>query len=260
MNDWTLGDDGLLHGPDGATLRPISGGQDLGDLGLWDPGSMGLGSLGDLGNLNVPDVMQLPGAADAIQAGTGGADSLGGVGSMLSGLSGLAKDALPFLQLGTQGLGMYSGIRGMQTAGQQANLLKSAQHTQQQAAAPLLAAGQSLTPAGTQAVMGGPLPPQLESVVNAWTQGHIAQMRQQFASMGIQDSGMIQEAEAAITQSAQLLRAQLAQGLLQSGEQAALGAAQAVTPLEGSAANQQTQIASAIQAANAALSQMLGRT
>jgi hypothetical protein len=242
---------------DGDLIDPV----DLGGLaetsGLTG-GGLNIPDVG-LGNITLPQTM-LGDASYTPAPGLGGPDSAGGGGSFLHSLSGLAKDVAPILGIGTSALGAYSGIKGMQYAGQQQNVLKNAQQTQQQAAAPLLSAGQALTPAGTQALLGGPLPPELESIATTWANNKKAQIRQTFASMGIQDSTMIDAALSVVDEEMMQLRANLAQGLLESGQGALGGAAQAVNPAGALAANQGTQAAQAIQNADAALAQMLGRT
>src|SRR5262245_17881516 len=108
----------------------------------------GLGQ--DIGSY-IPGPMDFsPGTALSVGGDTGGGFNFG---NLMGDISGYAKQALPLLQIGTAGLGAYSGIRGMMEAGNQQKYLTSAEKTAQGAAAPALAAGQQLIPAGTQGVL-----------------------------------------------------------------------------------------------------------
>lgn len=182
----------------------------------------------------------------------------GGGGGFLSDLSGYAKQVLPLLQLGTQGLGAYTGIRGMLEGQQQQGYLNQAQKTAQQAAAPALAAGQQLIPAGTQALMGGQLPPALESTVNQWMNNWRTQIRQFAARSGIDASTMLAQYEGMIQEQAQQLRAQLAQGMIQSGTGALQPALQGAQIGGNLATHQGDAVTAALTAANQALARLMG--
>jgi hypothetical protein len=265
---WTLGADGYWTGPNGERLRAISGAQEFnfadfnmgggGDTGGFDVG----GAAGDFGAAvgqpgSVPISSYLPstgGAADptAFSGARGG-------GGFLDQLGGYVKQALPFVKLGTEGLGAYSGIRGMMDAQQQRGFVTSAEKTAQAAGAPGLAAGQQLIPAGTQAVMGGALPPQLEATVNNWKNNWRQQLRNYYARAGVQDSTMMATIEQTIEAQAQELRAQLAGNLLQSGLGAVAPALQGAQISGGLASHQQDATTAAITAANQALTRLLGQ-
>lgn len=182
----------------------------------------------------------------------------GGGGFSFGDLAGYAKQALPFLQLGSQGLGAYTGIQGMLEAGRQNKNLQAAQNTAQGVAAPALAAGQQLIPAGTQALLGGQLPPALESTVNQWMNNWRTQIRQFAARSGIDASTMLAQYEGLIQSQAQELRAQLAQGLLSAGTGALQPAIQGAQVGGQLAGHQQDAVTSAITAANQALARLMG--
>ncbi len=245
IDGWTLGDDGYWTGPDGERLKVISGAQDY----PFDPGG-----LSEFPTVGGGDMAGYYGSSWAPMSSVPG----GGGGSWLDTLSGYANQAMPFLRLGTQGLGAFAGIEGMMQAGRQNKYMQQAQKTAQQAAAPALAAQQALLPAGTSAMLGGALPPGLEAQVNQWANGAKAQARQYYAHAGIQDSTMMAEMDAYIDQLAQGMRAQYAQGLLTGGFQAGQGAVSAaglggqLAGLGEGAANQ------AVQQANQALYRVLG--
>src|SRR5262245_33724378 len=205
----------------------------------------------------VPISSYLPSSTPAADP-TAMSGPIGGGGGFLGDLSGYAKQVLPFLQLGTQGLGAYTGIQGMLQAGKHNQFLTSAQQTAQGAAAPALAAGQQLIPAGTSALMGGNLPPGLEATVNNWKNSWRQQLRNYYAKAGITDSTMMAQVEAQIEEQAQMLRAQLAQGMISSGTSALQPALQGAQ-IGGSLAERSGDTTTAaIAAANQALSRLLG--
>lgn len=263
MNEWILGDDGYWTGPDGERVVAISGGQEF-DLA---------GAAQDFaGYAPTPSSLMTDftppaggGGFSGLNLSPGGASSVGPVGDMgggggfnFSDISGYAKQALPFLQLGTAGLGAYSGIRGMQQAGQQQGFLTGAEKTAQGAAGTALAAGQQLLPAGTQALMGGNLPPALEATVNQWKNNWRAQIRQYAAKAGIPESTMLAQYEGLIESQGQELHAQLAQGMIQSGTSALQPAIQAAQAQGQMALHQGDTTTAAITNANAALAKLLG--
>ena len=183
----------------------------------------------------------------------------GGGGGFLDTAAGFAKNLAPWAGLGLTGMGIASGIKGQQQAADQYKLLQKAQNYQQQTAAPAAAAGAALTSAGSQAVLGGALPPQLEAQVTAWGEQARAQLRQYFAQAGISDSTMMQQMESWIVEQQNLMRNQLAQGELQSGlaaTQTALGPSSA---LANTAAGEQQALQTNMAAANAAIAALTGQ-
>jgi hypothetical protein len=242
-------------------VRAISGGQEFDlagaaqDFAGYTPTPSSLmtdfsapGGGGGFSGLNLS-----PGQATSV----GPVGDMGGGGFNFSDISGYAKQALPFLQLGSAGLGAYTGIRGMQQAGQQQGFLTSAEKTAQSAAAPALAAGQQLLPAGTSALLGGNLPPALEATVNQWKNNWRTQLRQYAAKAGIPESTMMAQYEGIIESQAQELRAQLAQGMITSGTSALQPAIQASQVQGQMALHQGDTTTAAISNANAALAKLL---
>lgn len=165
-------------------------------------------------NLNTPTEPTGGGFGDWMKAGAGGLGALGNI-----------------LGLGVSGLGMANAVRAMQQGGQQQKVLDRAQKQAQQVAAPAAQAGASLTSAGEQAMLGGPLPGQMEQMVQKWRNESRARIQQYLAKSGITDSTMAQQFESWIDQNEGLYRQQLAQSLLQGGYQ---GVATAMGPIGAS--------------------------
>lgn len=198
----------------------------------------------------------LPSAAPAGGGPGGGSfwDTLKGYGSDVGSL---AKSALPFASLATTGMGVASGIAGMEQASQQNAILKKEQQRQQQLAAPAAAAGASLTSAGQAAMLGGALPAQLESQVQELGDRLRAQYRQYLASIGQSDSTAAIQEDEWVNQQQNALREQLAQQLLSSGYQGIGTAMGPSSSVSGTAANLSQGGAAGVGGANAALSKLL---
>jgi hypothetical protein len=154
-------------------------------------------------NLQTPTQPAEGGGVDWGSIGRGAAGGLGALGSVLG--------------LGVSGLGMANAVRAMQQGGQQQKILKQAQEQAQQVAAPAAQAGANLTRAGEQAMLGGPLPGQMEQMVQKWRAESRARIQQYLAKSGISDSTMAQQFESWIDQNEGMYRQQLAQSLLQGG-------------------------------------------
>lgn len=227
----------------------------LGDFG-GDFGG-GIGTLPDLG-LTAPNLATTIG-----DAGSGFRDLAGFTGDTKPDGAGfnlgkIAEGALPFVKAGIGAGGLYAGIKGLDYAGQQQKVLQEAEKTSAAAAAPGIAAAQQLIPAGTSAVLGGPLPPALEAQVEQFKANEKAKARQALAHMGFTDSTALQQMDAWIDMQADQLRAQLASGLLGAGVGAVPGG---VAGQAGQIAGQQAgSVTGAVTAANQALSQLLART
>lgn len=176
--------------------------------------------------------------------------------SLMSGLGTAARGAGPVLGLGTAGLGLYSGIKGMQEA---ANLKEQNQEsiqTQRQAANTALGSGQTLTNAGTSAMMGGPLPEGLEADAQQWEDSYRAQVRNYLAKAGMTTSSAMTQWEPYIKQQAAIYRQQLAAGLIQPGQNALNIASGSAARAVGSNQATQTGIGGALEAANRALASL----
>lgn len=192
------------------------------------------------------------------EAGGGFLSGLGGLGGFMSGIGDVARTVAPIAGLASTGLGMYGGIQGMLQGAEQQKMMKQAQKQQQQIAAPASAAGAALTGAGQQAMMGGPLPSQLEALAASREAELRNQIRSYFAHAGIQDSTMMAEYEGWIKQQTDLYRAQLAQNLLQSGYQGIQTASGANQPIMSSAMGQMGQTEKSLAGANQAIAMLTG--
>ena len=229
-------------------------------MGLWDwfSGSSGVDSGG---GSSIPG---LAGGSYGPLLGEAGTDAATGTGSgggswwgdIMSSVGKGAQIATPLLGLGATGLGLYSGIKGMQQAAETRKENQQANEIQRQAATSALGSGQSLTSAGTSAMMGGPLPEGLEAQAQQWEDAYRAQVRNYLAKAGQSTSSAATQWEPYIKQQAALYRQQLASGLLQPGTNnlnvASGSAARAVGQ------NQATQpgIASALELANRTLASL----
>lgn len=180
-------------------------------------------------------------------------------GDLFGGLGTAAKVATPLIGLGTAGLGAYGAIQGMQEAKDDRRAVRQAQETQQQIMAPQLAQGQALTAAGTQALLGGALPEGLEAQASEHEKKLRAQIAQYLSRAGIADSTMKSQWDAWIGQQGKLYRSQLAQGLMQPGQQALSVAGQSAAGLAG-AGRRADSTDELIQSANAAMAALQAAT
>lgn len=241
----------------------------LGDIGNLFGGGGGGSNLDWLspGNLFGSGVPTAP--MEGIPTGSLGAGSLaapdfsaatgaGGGGGFLDTAAGFAKGIAPWAGLGLTGMGIASGIKGQQQGADQYKLLQKAQQFQQQTAAPAAAAGSALTSAGQQAMLGGPLPPQMEAQVQAWGEQARAQLRQYFAHAGISDSTMMQQMESWIVEQEQLMRNNLASSELSAGLAGISAAGGPATQMANTAQQQMGGQNNALAAANAAIAQITG--
>lgn len=130
-------------------------------------------------------------------------------------LGGLSK----VLGIGTGALEAYSTINAMKQGAEQQKMMRQEENRQRELATPAAQAGTQLTGAGTQALMGGDLPPELQSLVDKRKEELRGQLRSYFAKAGIDVSTMDAEFESYIDQQADVYKSQLAQMLLQEGYQ-----------------------------------------
>lgn len=193
-----------------------------------------------------------------VGAGSGGGGFWSSLGSGLSDLGGIAKSALPIAQLGATGMGIYGGIQNMRQGSEQMDILKRQQRQQEALAAPASAAGAALTGAGSQALLGGALPPAQEKMVEQYAEQIRQQYQQYLANIGMQDSSAAAQMESFVQQQVAAYRTQLANSLYGAGLQGigtALGPSSAVSQTAaGIAGGSQQQVAGA----NSALAKLLG--
>lgn len=228
----------------------------LGGAGDW------LSSLGGGGTQQVPTTSAEAlsgvgfGTAPDVSAGTGA----GGGGFSMGGLNDVLKGITPALGLATTGASLGAGIYGMTQAAAQRHQLEQQQKQQAALAAPAAAAGGQLTSAGTQAMLGGPLPQQLESQVEQFKQNAKMKIRDYLAKAGITDSTMATQFDTFIEAQAQSLRSQLAQNLLQSGY-SGIGAAMGPSgQVSATAQGLMGSTTDTINAANKSIALLLGQS
>ena len=225
------------------------GGVDIASPEATQTGFQGFAPGGQFGNV--------PTAAEA-GGGGGGGGFWSSLGSGLSDLGGIAKSALPIAQLGSTGLGIFGGIQNMRQGAEQMDILKREQKRQEQLAAPASAAGAALTGAGSQALLGGALPPQQEKMVEQYADQLRSQYQQYLANIGMTDSSAAAQMESFVQQQVAAYRQQIAESLYGSGLQGigtAMGPSGSVSQTAaGIAGGTQQQV----QGANSALSKLLG--
>ena len=186
-------------------------------------------------------------------AGSGGGFSMGGFNDVLKGIT-------PALGLATTGASLGAGIYGMTQAADQRKQLVQQQKQQADLAAPAAQAGGALTAAGSQAMLGGPLPQQLESQVEQFKQNAKMKIRDYLAKAGITDSTMATQFDTFIEMQADTLRSQLAQNLLQSGY-SGIGAAMGPSgQVSATAQGLMGSTSDTINAANKSIALLMGQT
>jgi hypothetical protein len=161
--------------------------------------------------------------------GSAGADSWwnslfgggSGGGSSLNDILGLVGKGAG---IGSSILGGVAGIQNMNRGAQQQRIANRAEGQLSQLGSQTAASALPLVSAGSSAMLGGALPPELESAVQDWKRKAIADMNSRLASMGITNSTAQQEQLSAIEAQEQALRAQYASGLYSSGLQGVQGA------------------------------------
>lgn len=252
-------------------------------MGLFDGGDGGFSFEGFSPSFPVPDIQgpsipEIPtagyenmthamppvagGEVLGLPAGMGGGgggpsswmDTMSNIGSKIGGA---ASGALPFVKLGLGGLGAYEGIQAGNRASEQSDIMRKAQERTSAAAAPAVSAAAALVPAGTQGVLGGPLPPQLETQAQQYERDLRARLADFYAKAGIESTGQ-EEQEAAIQSLVASYRQQLAQGILNSGLDASKTGIGGESNLISSAQREGGTLSSAMLSANQAMGQLLG--
>ena len=242
-------------------------------MGLFDWFGSLLGGSGGVDTTSIPTYGGMDTGISSVQAdapytsaftGSGAPTGGGGGGASLFGGGGSLNDVLkgitPALGLATTGASLGAGIYGMtQAADQRAQLMKQ-QKQQAALAAPAAQAGGALTAAGSQAMLGGPLPQQLESQVEQFKQNAKMKIRDYLAKAGISDSTMAQQFDTFIEMQADTLRSQLAQNLLQSGY-SGIGAAMGPSgQVSATAQGLMGSTSDTINAANKSIALLMGQT
>lgn len=212
------------------------------------------GSISGLAGGSYGPLVSEPGAAAS--APTGGGGGGGWYQDIMGGLGSAAKAITPLVGLGTAGLGLYSGIKGMQEAADLKEQNQAALARQRQVADTALGSGTALTTAGTSALMGGPLPEGLEAQAKQWEDAYRAQVRNYLAKAGMTTSSAAAQWEPYIQQQAAIYRSQLAQGMLQPGQTSLQTASGAAAREVGQTQATQTGIGTALEAANRALASL----
>jgi len=163
------------------------------------------------------------------------------------------KKAVP---LAGAGAGVSSVIQGINQASQ----LRQAQQFERQTARPAAGAGQALTQAGQTAALGGPLPPQLQGMIDQWKSGARSQMDSFLARSGISDSTMKGQFDAWINQRADQMHMDFANAMLSSGYQGITTALGPSTALGSQAQSVMSSINNILAGASRSLSSLLGST
>ena len=195
----------------------LFGGDTGGGLGL---GSVSPGAYSLFGGTGQPapalDTTMTQGPAPA----TGWLANLtGGLDKIMSPVAGVAKAVTPLAGLASSGLGIANAISGMSQGAQAQRQLGQASRTQREIAATQLPQAEALTAAGSNAMLGGPLPSGLQAMVDDYKKRSKAQIDQYLAHAGISDSTVAAQWNMYIEQQAALYGQQLAAGLYGQGLQ-----------------------------------------
>lgn len=221
----------------------------------------GFGGGDAMPGVSIPNLSGPPAPVSNDFMGFGGGDKGGSWMDALSGagskIGGFASGALPFVKLGVAGMGAYEGVQAGKRASEQNDIMRTAQERTSAAAAPAVSAASALVPAGASAVMGGALPPHLETQAQQYERDLRARLADFYARAGIESSGQ-EEQEAAITSLVASYRQQLAQGILNSGLDASKTAIGGESNLISSASKEGGTLSSAMLSANQAMGQLLG--
>lgn len=261
-----LGSNLSLSGPDGGVDLLQLGEQESGSpletsvtslLGGRGPGPDPLLGEAQLA-LNAPTEQGLGG-----KIGSGIGDFASQVGDFLTPKGGFTLESL----LGTVGKAAGTGagllnIVNAAKAGSQASRAQGQVNAARQSvfntARPASESAAALIPAGTTAVLGGPLPPGLQAEADFFRSDALQRLNGTFAHLGITDSTMMQSLRNQVEQQYIILKERLGSQLLSSGGTLLTQSAQ---PLIGVAQNAQTQTSEAdraISASTEALATLLG--
>ena len=140
------------------------------------------------------------------------------------GFGSFAKAVLPFAQIGTAGMGIYSGIQAGRQAGKQAEIAERAADTQERLAGQAEAAAAPVRQFSAEQLalaQRGEVPPAIQSEIDLWKQGALARIRDYLARSGQGDSTTMAQWEAYLDQQAMGMRS----SYLQQMQQQAIGAA-----------------------------------
>lgn len=244
---------------------------DLSNFSLFGGESSGPSFGGDY-SLNVPSLQE----TTALPSGPnlGGfaplptAPEAGGKPGVLTPFANLAKEAAPFVQLGTSGLGLAAGVKGAQTAATNAATGRRAQRLQENVAGQQAAAAAPLTEFGKktlEASTSGPVPPAVEAEIQQMLQGWIQKARDFAARSGQGDSLMLSQWENYLQGQAETLRQKWReeqQGLgiqsLSQGANALGGAGSTAGNIQTGAQSQGAATAALISEVNRALASLTG--
>jgi hypothetical protein len=198
----------------------------------------------------------LRGLEQALSPVTGSQAGGGAWSDIMNSIGSVSRMAAPIIGLGTAGLGLYSGIKGMKEAANIREQNEEALQTQRSAAQTALGSGQQLTTAGTSALMGGPLPGGLEEQAKQYEDALRAQVRNYLAKTGNATSSAGLQWDNYIRQQSAIYRSQLAQGLIQPGQGALNIASGAASRAVGQNQATQTGLGQVLESANRALASM----
>lgn len=186
-----------------------------------------------------------------------------GFGGMGSGGGGKPTDWNSLIKLAGGGLGLAGslaqiplGIAGLDVARRGQKALEKGAETAQAAAAPKIAAEQRLLPAGTDALLTGKLPPELQSQVDLQVNQAKEQMLQNLTRSGIDPATAEAMIQGQLDQLRTQLTTELGQSLLSGGS--TVGDGGSVGVQGGQLGSQELQVANqSLQGANQALNRVL---
>lgn len=197
------------------------------------------------------------GSPDTYQPGSPGAPPPPG-GTNLHDIGGMAKDVSSILGVGTGLAQIPLQVSALNQAARNTKIAEGAASTASRAAAPAIAASERLTPAGTNALLTGTLPPELEAAVNNQVNAVKQQLLQHLVSQGIDAATANSMIEGQIAELRNTLTLQAAEGLLGGGATTgnqAVSAAGTAGQISGNLAGAE---GNSLSAANQALGRLVG--
>ncbi len=219
---------------------------------LFQSGDFGAKLSFDPGQFNAPET----GFFDKLGAGLSEFGGKLGTQIMENPLGSLQKG----LGLGAGALGAWNAWKQSQNSGKQQGVVERSQRQMEGMGAAGAGAATTLIPAGSAAMLGGPLPPGLQAEADMWKADAQQRVRSYAAKAGISDSTMMATMENQIDMQYNILKQKLSESLLTAGTAAEAGA---MGPLSGAANTAQAQLNSAdaaIAAAYKSLAMLMDQT
>lgn len=252
MFDWFsgVGDwfSGLFGGGEGTPVADVP----VASTNVPTPDAPGAGYTGGGVQADVPYTQATPPTPDASQGGGWFSNLMSGAGNLVDkagGLGGILDIAGKGAKLGTTALGGLAAIQNLQQGASAQSRANQLNRNVISTAQPLATTGAMLSSAGAGALMGGALPPGLQSQVDQYKEQLIGELRDQYARAGIDVSTQMAQITQYANQRAQAFASQLATNLYNQG---ITGANAGMAPQQSLAQGQYAQADKSASAAGSA--------